>query len=514
MVTRVKYDYPMKGTCIRAGVGWSCTMPPPRNYTVTYPARTLFSESVTSVNSPGFYVKKIFYVQWKPKKFPMQPPTVPRFDPPPLPKKPVRRKGSSEVSYRRILRIYEKRLLQIELKRSVYVRKYYERVTKFEKRLAYYEQQLSWINSGKPRFKRIQTQRRDLVNNPYSRSRTYDLGFTVVGELLDVVTILDVPVCPPTYGVGKRTFQEWADKGWLGHTYMSHLAYDSAPVLAALNAKAVGNLYEKLNKQSIHIAQVVAERAQTFGLLSDIIKRTAAVISGKRKLGRIAGDLFSGKGLKGVSNDYLAFQFGVKPLLSDVYGAAETLARLNLNQQKDKVVVRSRVTQKDHKSETYYEPVTGRTDVRDVWCEMTLSYVLEYSVENGASSELQKLGLLNPAEVAWELLPWSFVVDWFLPVGDYITSLSADAGLSFTTGTKTITTKTTYQTRRDYSGKRFNSYNMEYATGSVIGSKVVETKVRTVLTTPPVPRLPSFKNPLSGTHIAEAIALLVQRAKR
>jgi hypothetical protein len=32
-------------------------------------------------------------------------------------------------------------------------------------------------------------------------------------------------------------------------------------------------------------------------------------------------------------------------------------------------------------------------------------------------------GLLNPAAVAWELLPFSFVVDWFLPVGRYLEGL-------------------------------------------------------------------------------------------
>jgi hypothetical protein len=34
----------------------------------------------------------------------------------------------------------------------------------------------------------------------------------------------------------------------------------------------------------------------------------------------------------------------------------------------------------------------------------------------------RSLGLVNPAEIAWEVVPYSFVVDWFLPIGSYISA--------------------------------------------------------------------------------------------
>lgn len=40
-------------------------------------------------------------------------------------------------------------------------------------------------------------------------------------------------------------------------------------------------------------------------------------------------------------------------------------------------------------------------------------------------------GLNNPALTAWDLVPYSFVVDWFIPVGEFLTQLGAFAGLSF-----------------------------------------------------------------------------------
>lgn len=59
-----------------------------------------------------------------------------------------------------------------------------------------------------------------------------------------------------------------------------------------------------------------------------------------------------------------------------------------------------------------------------------------------------RFGLLNPLEVAWELVPFSFVADWFLPVGDYLASV--DVPLRFEHKGGTIGLKrTTYDTYSD-----------------------------------------------------------------
>ena len=41
----------------------------------------------------------------------------------------------------------------------------------------------------------------------------------------------------------------------------------------------------------------------------------------------------------------------------------------------------------------------------------------------------------NPLLTAWEKVPYSFVVDWFIPIGDFIAQYSATDGLSFISGT-------------------------------------------------------------------------------
>lgn len=51
-----------------------------------------------------------------------------------------------------------------------------------------------------------------------------------------------------------------------------------------------------------------------------------------------------------------------------------------------------------------------------------------YKLESVALSTGQSLGLTNPLLFAWEIIPYSFVIDWFVNVGDVLSSLSAFQG--------------------------------------------------------------------------------------
>lgn len=51
-------------------------------------------------------------------------------------------------------------------------------------------------------------------------------------------------------------------------------------------------------------------------------------------------------------------------------------------------------------------------------------------ISNPQLSQLQQLGLTNPALVAWELVPFSFVFDWFISVGQYLQGITALHGVT------------------------------------------------------------------------------------
>lgn len=64
-----------------------------------------------------------------------------------------------------------------------------------------------------------------------------------------------------------------------------------------------------------------------------------------------------------------------------------------------------------------------------------------------------QLGFVNPAVVAWELVPFSFVVDWFVNVGDVLSSYTDFLGFKFLESSVTSFNKdrvTTYYQSIDY----------------------------------------------------------------
>jgi hypothetical protein len=68
-----------------------------------------------------------------------------------------------------------------------------------------------------------------------------------------------------------------------------------------------------------------------------------------------------------------------------------------------------------------------------VGCEISA----RYRVSNPELLLASSLGLANPFALAWELTPLSFVLDWFVSVGDFLNGLGATLGCDFVGGYET-----------------------------------------------------------------------------
>jgi hypothetical protein len=106
-------------------------------------------------------------------------------------------------------------------------------------------------------------------------------------------------------------------------------------------------------------------------------------------------------------------------------------------------------------------------------------------------SSAEKLGLTNPASIAWEVVPFSFVVDWFIPISSYIQSLTAFSGY-------TIKDKCLSYTER--------LYCQNIGRDGIGRPKTLKSLSRSVhidLVMRPFP-----KNPFSVAHVLNALALI------
>jgi len=201
---------------------------------------------------------------------------------------------------------------------------------------------------------------------------------------------------------------------------------------------------------------------------------------------------------------WLEYSYGWKPLLSDVYSHAEALA--NYLVQHQYVVQRGF---KSHRTE-------GEGSFREV-LSSDKEYILRskvtkigrvgvfYSTENVNAANV--FGLLNPLQVAWELVPFSFVVDWFIPIGQAVESLTATDGLKFHRGYSSLQVKVTNEAFL-ISRPAYGYPGVYSPWGSGRCSRKDSGFYRSVLTGFPVPTFPGFKDWRSLSHGASAIALL------
>lgn len=111
-------------------------------------------------------------------------------------------------------------------------------------------------------------------------------------------------------------------------------------------------------------------------------------------------------------------------------------------------------------------------------------------------------GLINPAVLAWELIPFSFVVDWFAPIGNTLDALDAGVGVQFLSGTRTdhISGQGQVQWAGNQGGLMIQTFRYKSLRRYTYGSF-------------PIPRF-YLKNPFSGSHVATALALFRNLAFR
>lgn len=117
---------------------------------------------------------------------------------------------------------------------------------------------------------------------------------------------------------------------------------------------------------------------------------------------------------KDLAGRWLELQYGWKPLISDVYESAKAFeAHTNTSRSSRVSVSLTREGVFNSSASPSSHSCIGT--VKERW---RIIYEM-----NEQMTIARSLGLTNPAVVVWELVPYSFVVDWFIPIGSYLENL-------------------------------------------------------------------------------------------
>lgn len=290
---------------------------------------------------------------------------------------------------------------------------------------------------------------------------------------------------------------------------------ESAPRLSFSPAEEnmlLDKLGEKIRGHTFNAGVFLGTQHQTLAMITHTAFRVRQGINALLRKGRtrdIVRALTTGKvdvrsgyevtSLKpaDLSDLWLEAQYGWLPLLNDVDQGVKALARNYDTYYSNRFVAQIQVQDNGFltstNTTTEYETRLGKRIIYNV----TGTNKLEF--------QLTAMGLKDPASVLWELTPWSFVVDWFFPVGTFLSNLALFPSLS---GTWVSTLYRRSTTKFTTSSSSFPMVRPQ----TQLEIDVTRTVGSSPLAVPP----PSFVNPLNSSwkRAANSVALLLQMTSK
>lgn len=285
----------------------------------------------------------------------------------------------------------------------------------------------------------------------------------------------------------------------------------SLPDASADRDRSIIKALKTLKNQDIDLSVAFAERGQVSNMF---LKTTTAIAScirniKKGNLPQAARELFVNpkKWMKvipppskaEVHKHYLAMKYGWQPLKADLYGAAKALAERDSKENRYRLFVKG----SSKSSSIQYEEVDANVGMRNFYRRNARAYTrLDYQLPDSAAlMQASSLGLINPFSTSWELLPFSFVADWFIPIGDLLTCLDAAAPYAFlggcTTSVQECDAISCLMTKAPIA---VNGFSKRYQHAST----------REVYSVSPLPSRPRYNSKKNNTHVAEGLSLIAQ----
>jgi hypothetical protein len=278
---------------------------------------------------------------------------------------------------------------------------------------------------------------------------------------------------------------------WQNYQGVSDAAYNRAYASFRDDVYNAASLAVALAERKQAMSMIARRAVQLTSFVNDLRRLRFDKAATTLGLTSVPKGLQSRKGPKALANNYLEFHFGWSPLIADMYRASEILSD---GIPKHLAVGRGASVrdQPEFLSGSRYDKNRHESKAR---------IQAEVRIDNPNLALATQMGVTNPAIVAWELVPFSFVVDWFVNVSDFLNSFTDFAGYTIVNPQRYTINKITSQQRYvpayPYVGMQVTALSVfaTRSTGSIPGPKL---RVRDPWV-------------LSPRRAAAAVSLLIQR---
>jgi hypothetical protein len=287
------------------------------------------------------------------------------------------------------------------------------------------------------------------------------------------------------------------------------------PVSFWYSQQAVNNSYEKMVGQigdASSWGENLAEAHQSIDLMTHALStitsatkqiKTGNIFAAAKTLG--LGELSNKqqrriRNAKSVGNRWLEYHFGFQPLMQDVHSSLQTLSKTDFGLR---TIEGRSIDRERDQSRTYQYDSVGRqvyVGITDHRKSYSIRQSCKIRVSNPNAYLANQFGVVNPLTVAWNLIPYSFVVDWFSNVSQCLNAMTDFVGLTkedayFTTFSRNQLDHEDWWDQKDYYSFAYSNETVDCSRGSG--------------TVGPSPVLKSFKG-FSLTRAVTGISLLLQ----
>lgn len=260
-----------------------------------------------------------------------------------------------------------------------------------------------------------------IVNNPFSKTtiETYGPGAVSMRRQIGFIRT-------PFRGDIDR--QEYDTTGTCYPACTSQVALLTPPTAdrASCEAEAVTAAYANVDASEMQALASAAESRKTLDSMVDISKRVLRIARSVRKLH--FKELYGELSPKELSDRYLEARYAVRPLIIDAAQLCNAL-------EKKREHVRQTFRGKASRTADLSDQVSGVNVAAGLLADLKRTANVTITARAGvlASVEIDEIvnfGLDQLAETAWELTPFSFIIDWFANVGDVIAAWTPNAGIT------------------------------------------------------------------------------------
>lgn len=190
-----------------------------------------------------------------------------------------------------------------------------------------------------------------------------------------------------------------------------------SPGMEIIRDGSLSEAQSKVFGQSLNYAMLAKDIIDANRMANDYFKRVAkaAPYLRKKQWAKAFRNFFGTKSKQlAAANSWLEFQFGVLPTVNAVKEAYGHVALSENFKSKHLLRIRSAsrkiAIQKEPGSSSGWKQIPERSEEYRYVCYRYLQ----------KKDFFPNIARFNIIEVGWDATPWSFLIDWFVPVGDYL----------------------------------------------------------------------------------------------